>query len=97
MDKSTNLEMEPASEPMLLVEWFAEHFKEFGTELEFITDKSTEGSQFCRGMGGVGGILRYKVDFMELTTVDDDDEFYDSDQSGELLRSKDERTHPDIS
>mgnify|MGYP001341379843 CR=1 FL=1 len=32
---------------------FAEHYKEFGTTLEFVTDKSQEGSQFCKGFGGL--------------------------------------------
>lgn len=35
---------------------------QFGCVLEFITNKSQEGSQFCRGFGGIGGILRYSVD-----------------------------------
>ncbi len=26
-----------------------------------MTNKSQEGSQFCRGFGGIGGILRYQV------------------------------------
>jgi len=45
-----------------LVEWFAEYFKRFGASLQFVTDKSQEGSQFVQGFGGVGGILRYKFD-----------------------------------
>lgn len=28
-----------------------------------MTNKSQEGSQFCRGFGGIGGILRYQVRF----------------------------------
>lgn len=45
--------------PML--EWLAENYKSFGCVLEFITNKSQEGSQFCRGFGGIGGLLRYQV------------------------------------
>ena len=53
-------------EKIELVEWFTEKYKEFGTTLEFITDKGhQEGTQFIRGFGGLGGILRYKVDFVE--------------------------------
>jgi peptide chain release factor subunit 1 len=64
-----------------LIEWFADHYKEFGCTLEFITNKSQEGSQFVKGFGGVGGILRYKVDFdiieaAEEADADDDDDFY---------------------
>jgi peptide chain release factor subunit 1 len=50
---------------ILLVEWFTEHFKEFGCNLELVTNRSTEGSQFCRGFGGMGAILRYVVDFTD--------------------------------
>jgi peptide chain release factor subunit 1 len=28
--------------------------------------RSQEGSQFCRGFGGIGGILRYQVNMAEL-------------------------------
>lgn len=81
MDKSTGLEMEQAEEPKALLEWFAEKYKEFGATLEFVTNKSQEGSQFVKGFGGIGGILRYKVDFQDLGDLEgDDDEFYGSDE-----------------
>lgn len=44
-----------------LLEWLAANYKKFGCNLEFITNKSDVGSQFCRGFGGIGGILRYQV------------------------------------
>ena len=34
---------------------------QFGTTLEIITDRSQEGSQFCRGFGGMGGISQPHV------------------------------------
>lgn len=47
--------------------------------MEIITDKSPEGSQFVKGFGGIGGILRYKVEAnMEDLEVDhdfDEDDF----------------------
>lgn len=49
----------------LFVEWIVENYKTFGTKLEFITDRSQEGNQFCKGFGGVGGIMRYSVEFDE--------------------------------
>ncbi|KAG6865677.1 Eukaryotic peptide chain release factor subunit 1 [Blastosporella zonata] len=83
IDKSTGLEMEQASEPSSLLEWFAEKYKEFGANLEFVTNRSQEGAQFVKGFGGIGGLLRYKVDFQTLGSADDDeDEFYDSDEEG---------------
>ncbi|KAG9103617.1 Polypeptide release factor (eRF1) in translation termination [Ceratobasidium sp. 370] len=81
LDKSTGLEMEQAAEPMSLLEWFADKYKEFGATLEFVSNRSQEGSQFVKGFGGIGGILRYKVDFTNLAAFDEDsDEFYDSDE-----------------
>ncbi|KAJ7491178.1 peptide chain release factor eRF/aRF subunit 1 [Mycena latifolia] len=83
MDKSTGLEMEQAAEPQSLLEWFAEKYKDFGANLEFVTNRSQEGAQFVKGFGGIGGLLRYKVDFTNLGTADEDeDEFYDSDEEG---------------
>ena len=45
-----------------LNEWVTENYKEFGCNLEFITDKSPEGFQFVKGFMGYGGFLRYKMD-----------------------------------
>jgi len=61
-----------------LVEWFAESYKNFGAALEFVTNRSQEGSQFVKGFGGIGGLLRYKVDFLEHEEFEDDD---DDDES----------------
>ena len=61
-----------------LVEWFAENYKSFGTTLEFVTNRSQEGSQFVKGFGGIGGILRYKVEF-----VDENDTFEGESDDGE--------------
>lgn len=81
MDKSTGTEMEQCTEPQSLLEWFAAKYKEFGANLEFVTNRSQEGAQFVKGFGGIGGILRYKVDFQNLASVDEDeDEFYSDDE-----------------
>jgi len=82
MDKSTGAEMEQVVEPHSLLEWFAEKYKEFGAALEFVTNKYQEGAQFVKGFGGIGGLLRYKVDFTNLATIDDEDEdeFYSDDE-----------------
>ncbi len=60
-DEATGAELE-VQETMPLLEWLAENYKKFGCTLEFVTNKSQEGSQFCRGFGGIGGLLRYAVD-----------------------------------
>lgn len=67
-------------ENLPFVEWVVNNYKSFGCKLEFITDKSQEGNQFCKGFGGIGGLLRYKVDFDELEGGGDDD-FADSDSN----------------
>ncbi|KAJ7721531.1 peptide chain release factor eRF1/aRF1 [Mycena metata] len=79
LDKSTGLEMEQAAEPQPLLEWFAEKYRDFGARLEFVTDRSQEGAQFVKGFGGIGGLLRYKVDLATLAD-DEEDEFYGSDE-----------------
>ncbi|GKD74000.1 peptide chain release factor subunit [Tanacetum coccineum] len=48
----TNAELEVLEKTPLL-EWFAEEYKKFGCTLEFVTNRSQEGSQFCRGFGGI--------------------------------------------
>ena len=82
MDKSTGTEMEKVEEPQSLLEWFTDKYKEFGANLEFVTNRSQEGAQFVKGFGGIGGLLRYKVDFTNLASVDDDeeDEFMSDDE-----------------
>lgn len=78
-DKATGVQLE-ISERMPLVEWLAENYKNYGASLEFITDRSQEGSQFCRGFGGIGGLLRWKIDFAELEVVEyDGDDDFDED------------------
>jgi len=74
LDKSTGSEMEQVTEPQALLEWFADKYREFGANLEFVTNRSQEGAQFVKGFGGIGGLLRYKVDFTNLASVDDEDE-----------------------
>ncbi|PAV23332.1 peptide chain release factor eRF aRF subunit 1 [Pyrrhoderma noxium] len=81
VDKSTGLEMEQVVEPKSLLEWFADSYKDFGANLEFVTDKSQEGAQFVKGFGGIGGLLRYKVDFTNLASFDEDeDEFFTDEE-----------------
>lgn len=88
-DPDTGVELEIIEkEPM--VEWMANNYKNFGCNLEFVTDRSSEGTQFVKGFGGIGGILRWKVDFAELQSFEEaaelddeeDDEEDDDDEYG---------------
>lgn len=86
MDKETGQEMEVVQNESFL-EWIAEKYKDFGANLEFVSDRSSEGNQFVKGFGGIGGLLRYKVNFEQLMDLDeDDDEFFDG--RGEIIYSE---------
>eukprot|EP01113_Clastostelium_recurvatum_P015271 TRINITY_DN1846_c0_g1_i2.p1 TRINITY_DN1846_c0_g1~~TRINITY_DN1846_c0_g1_i2.p1 ORF type:complete len:493 (+),score=164.71 TRINITY_DN1846_c0_g1_i2:158-1480(+) len=78
-DEATSAELE-IIESVPLIEWFAENYKSFGATLEFITNRSQEGSQFCKGFGGIGGLLRYKLDLVALNDYDTQDDSYLSDE-----------------
>ena len=52
------------------VDWIAENYRDFGCDLYFVSDASGEGTQFVEGFGGIGGVLRYRMDMNEF----DDDE-----------------------
>jgi peptide chain release factor subunit 1 len=76
-DPETGVDLETVDQ-MLLLEWFANNYKTFGTTLEFVTNRSQEGSQFCRGFGGIGGLLRYQVDFAVINgdeVIEETDDF----------------------
>eukprot|EP00250_Pteridium_aquilinum_P034635 c7855_g1_i1 orf=285-1598(+) len=78
-DQATAAELE-VQEKSSLLEWFANEYKRFGCTLEFVTNKSQEGSQFCRGFGGIGGILRYQLDMRTFDELSDTEAGYeDSD------------------
>ncbi|KAJ3316412.1 Polypeptide release factor (eRF1) in translation termination [Blyttiomyces sp. JEL0837] len=72
-DPVNNVDLETVDK-MPLLEWFADKYKDFGATLEFVTNRSQEGSQFVKGFGGIGGLLRYKVDFAGMQ-VDSDEEY----------------------
>ncbi len=76
MDKETGQEMDLVDQGSFL-EWLAESYKDFGASLEFVSDRSSEGNQFVKGFGGIGAMLRYKLNLEQLADVSDDDEFYD--------------------
>eukprot|EP00656_Telonema_subtile_P019663 TRINITY_DN20886_c0_g1_i4.p1 TRINITY_DN20886_c0_g1~~TRINITY_DN20886_c0_g1_i4.p1 ORF type:complete len:379 (+),score=100.99 TRINITY_DN20886_c0_g1_i4:177-1313(+) len=61
-----------------LVEWLCDHCQDWGADLEFLTDKTSEGAQFCRGFGGFGALLRYKMEVFQ-SDLDEVDELGDLD------------------
>jgi peptide chain release factor subunit 1 len=63
MDETGTVELELVDRSVF-VEWIAANYGKYGARLEFVTNKSQEGSQFVKGFGGIGGLLRWKVDFL---------------------------------
>jgi peptide chain release factor subunit 1 len=82
-DKDSGAVLEPVdepNEPSSLPEWLAIHYKDYGCDIEFVTDKSPEGTQFLKGFAGLGGFLRYKVEVDHLLNEaaeyeEEDDDF----------------------
>ena len=71
----TGTEME-VQDKTQLIEWLAINYKRYGTVMEIVTDRTQEGAQFCAGFGGIGGLLRYRVDFQ---AIDEDMPKFDID------------------
>jgi len=75
-DANTRAELETV-ESVQLSEWIAENYVNFGASLQFITDKSSEGFQFVKGFGGIGGFLRYKVDVDKFDVEEHEEDLED--------------------
>jgi len=65
-------------ENISLSEWLLDNYKKYVSQLEIVTEKTSEGNQFVKGFGGIGGILRYKLeqnfeDIEENYSFDEDD------------------------
>lgn len=82
IDKENKIFQEDNIEEVLpLSEWLAQNYTTFGAKLEFVSNKTSEGDQFCKGFSGLGGLLRFKVDFQEMDEslyekeMDEDDFF----------------------
>jgi len=78
IDTDTGVDLDIQSQGPLL-EFLANNYKSFGATLEIVTDKSQEGAQFVKGFGGIGGILRYTVDFTNFEENLSDDDNFDLD------------------
>eukprot|EP01130_Rhizamoeba_saxonica_P006056 TRINITY_DN23_c0_g1_i1.p1 TRINITY_DN23_c0_g1~~TRINITY_DN23_c0_g1_i1.p1 ORF type:complete len:439 (+),score=130.32 TRINITY_DN23_c0_g1_i1:50-1366(+) len=76
IDRETGQEMDVLNRELLL-DWLTENYKQFGTKLVIVSDRSQEGTQFVKGFGGFGGIMRYELDFTVLDYLDDEDMYDD--------------------
>ncbi|BAM40559.1 eukaryotic peptide chain release factor [Theileria orientalis strain Shintoku] len=72
--KENNVDLE-VMDKIPLIEWLINNYQNYGSSLDFVTNKSQEGSQFQNGFGGIGGILRYKMEmnYDDVEQQEDDD------------------------
>jgi peptide chain release factor subunit 1 len=78
-DPNTNVDL-VKDEDESFVDWIVQNYKTFGANLQFVTDRSQEGNQFVKGFGGIGGLMRYRLEFDLLdepdgVLQDSDDDF----------------------
>lgn len=59
------------------LEYLVENYGKFGCQLEFVSDRTTEGFQFVKGFGGIGALLRYQVEISVLTPEEDEEDEWD--------------------
>jgi len=75
-DKRTGVTLDIMSKVNLL-EWITENYKTKQAKLSIVTDRSQQGSQFVKGFGGIGGILRYQISL-------DEDEFEEGEEQDDF-------------
>lgn len=55
-----------------LIDWILEHYKEFGAKIELVSEQTSVGTQFVKGFGGIGGILRFAVELLPEEEQEED-------------------------
>lgn len=76
-DEETGCDLE-VIDNVPLTEYFIDNYKNLVSKMEIISDKTSEGNQFTKGFGGIGGILRYKVE-TNYELMDDENNFNEED------------------
>jgi len=69
-------------EKIPVLEWLVENYE---SSLEIITNNSPEGLQFCKGFGGIGGFLRYKIDLNIEPECEEDEDLLNDNIEEELF------------
>ena len=55
------------TDSVLLSDWLMEsEANRFGAKIHIVCNRSSEGAQFATGLGGIGAILHYPVDFVAV-------------------------------
>ena len=63
------------SEP--LIDWLMENYSNYGCNLEFVSDETPEGTQFCIGFGGLAAVLRFQIELPSNWDYVDEDNDYE--------------------
>jgi peptide chain release factor subunit 1 len=85
VEDADNTDWEVEEEGALL-DWLMDNYHNFGAKIELVSDNSPLGDQFTKGLGGLGGLLRYKLDMtamdeQETNAMPDEDDGDDYDLS----------------
>jgi len=73
-----------------LIDWLLESTSLNGANLQLVTDETSEGRQFVLGFGGIGGLLRYRVDLPSASAgLNSDDDLEDIFGGGSTSDSDD--------
>lgn len=81
-DPNTGVIIWEVVESLSYIEWLSEKKeRRKGARLELISDKSQDGAQFVVGFGGIGGVMRWKVELDHVADMEapDDEEEWDDD------------------
>lgn len=57
-----------------LFDWLFENYDKYDIKLKLISDNSSEGKQFINGFGGIGGILKYKLNMENFNNFDEEND-----------------------
>lgn len=74
------------SEDINIVRWLVDNISTMGATLEIVSDVTSVGNQFCKGFGGFGAILRWKVssDSTPIEASDTEDKQDDKDNDFDI-------------
>ena len=75
---------EEDTEKKLLIDWLIDNYPKYGSNIYIISNNTTEGLQFEKGFGGIGGILRYIYELPETMNNDDNNNNNKNDVSNLL-------------
>jgi peptide chain release factor subunit 1 len=68
-------------EEMPLLDWILEHYKDYGSNIELVSNQSSEGNQFALGFGGLASLLRYSCKMPEEDMIEQEDDVKSEEES----------------